>query len=706
MSTPAPQIGVQARADGSVVVDLNLKARAPSGEKKTSGFYRNLAEDISSQGLSALSSELMQGIDADIQSRQQWVDNYNQGLKLLGMLLEQPGMQNTTNTLRHPLLAWACVKFQAMANGEMLPAGGPAKVKNDGKMRAEVAEALERDLNHYLTAVATEYYPDTDRGLYYIAYGGNIFKKVYTCPLRRRPVSEVVYLPDLIVSNEATDLANARRITHQIEGYHTNDIRKMQNRGLWVDVPIMQPINAPSSTRTAEGRAIGVNIGGTRPQDLTHTLYETYTALDLSYFDSAFKEDGVPTDEEVPYRVTMDRDTRQIYEIVRNWREGDSNFTPRRRFVKWGMVPGIGYLDQGFLNLLGNHAIALTAIERVLIDAGIFSNFPGGVRVKGLRLETNELRPGPGEFPEIDTNGLPINQAIMPLPFKGPGQELLALLQHIEQQGEKVAGTIEIQTAQGTANIPVGTMIAAIEQQSQVMIAVHKRLHNAQKDELMMLRDELVATPDALALLKQADEDQPYTAEQLGSASLVPASDPNIPAHVHRIMQAIGLETLSTSHPDLYNQYEVQKRLLQILRIDDVEEILPDPVPPDPSQVPPDPTAMVLQMQERIENAKLALKAHEIEKKAELDQLQAQIKAFFDQQKLDQEAQDAEAKRRSEERKTQTQARVDLTESEADRESRERIAAMNDQTKLIVEGMRVDQEPTSDDPLRDNKSGP
>ena len=36
-----------------------------------------------------------------------------------------------------------------------------------------LADALENDLNHYLTSVASEYYPDTDRMLFMLGFGIN-----------------------------------------------------------------------------------------------------------------------------------------------------------------------------------------------------------------------------------------------------------------------------------------------------------------------------------------------------------------------------------------------------------------------------------------------------------------------------------------------------------------------------------------------------
>jgi hypothetical protein len=41
-----------------------------------------------------------------------------------------------------------------------------------------LADALEADMNHYLTVTDREYYPDTNR-MFMQGYGGSGFKKVY-----------------------------------------------------------------------------------------------------------------------------------------------------------------------------------------------------------------------------------------------------------------------------------------------------------------------------------------------------------------------------------------------------------------------------------------------------------------------------------------------------------------------------------------------
>ena len=140
--------------------------------------------------MSRIAEELLRGIDADIQSRSDWIEDRAQGLRLLGLKIEIPGVQGSSDgapvegmsKVRHPLLLEAVLRFQANSRSELLPTDGPVKTRtdsNNGSARLdELAKALEKDMNHYLTTTATEYYPDTDRMLFMLGFGGTSFKKV------------------------------------------------------------------------------------------------------------------------------------------------------------------------------------------------------------------------------------------------------------------------------------------------------------------------------------------------------------------------------------------------------------------------------------------------------------------------------------------------------------------------------------------------
>jgi len=204
--------------DGSVSVSIDGKPLTDSEQAGPAGWYDNLVDDIDQGELSRIAEDLLLGIDEDITSRTEWVDDRAQGIKLLGLKIEIPGLGGTPDgapvegmsRVRHPLLLEAVLRFQANARSELLPTDGPVKIRNGNNNadlpQDQLANALQRDLNHYLTTTASEYYPDTDRMLFMLGFGGTAFKKVYFCPLRNRPVSETVDADDLIVNNAATDL--------------------------------------------------------------------------------------------------------------------------------------------------------------------------------------------------------------------------------------------------------------------------------------------------------------------------------------------------------------------------------------------------------------------------------------------------------------------------------------------------------------------
>ena len=187
--------------DGSVTISLNDRPLLPGLGHNSEAWFRNLAEEIGSDQLGSMAEELLRGVADDEQSRKDWVDIVATFVKLLGVTLEVPNLGGAVadaapvegmSRVRHPLLLEAVLRFQANARGEFLPADGPMKIRNDSTDGAEselLAGALERDMNHYLTAHATEYYPDTDRMFLRLGLEGTSFKKVYRCPLRMRPVS-------------------------------------------------------------------------------------------------------------------------------------------------------------------------------------------------------------------------------------------------------------------------------------------------------------------------------------------------------------------------------------------------------------------------------------------------------------------------------------------------------------------------------------
>jgi hypothetical protein len=136
-------------------------AAAPDPSTSAQDFDDNLAERLPAEALAVIAEELLRGIAADERSRQEMLDHYTRGMDLLGLRLEGDaggfaagqGGKNISK-VRHPILLWACVRFQAGARNELLPAAGPVKAKVDGTEtpdEQQLARDFEQDFNHYLT---------------------------------------------------------------------------------------------------------------------------------------------------------------------------------------------------------------------------------------------------------------------------------------------------------------------------------------------------------------------------------------------------------------------------------------------------------------------------------------------------------------------------------------------------------------------------
>ena len=703
--------------DGSITISLDGK---PIGEGKSKArdeddWFRNLVEDIADNNLSTISEEILRGVRDDLDSRKDWIEDRAQGIKLLGLKIEIPGLQGASDgapvegmsKVRHPLLLEAVLRFQANARSELLPTDGPVKVRNDNNNATlpndELANALENDLNHYLTATATEYYPDTDRMLLMLGFGGTSFKKVYYCPLRNRPVSETVDADDLIVNNAATDLSNAKRITHR-SYMSPNTVKRLQILGVYQDKDLSTPkAPDPDSFQREKSAQQGINIDSFNPDDRDRLIYEVYCDLDIPGFEHKHK--GKASGLEIPYIVTIDESSRTILSIVRNYDEDDKELpTAKKRFVKYTFVPGMGFYDIGLLHILGNTTNAITAAWRELLDAGMYNNFPGFLMADtGARQNTNIFRVPPGGGALVKTNGMPITQAIMPLPYKEPSGALMNLVTQMAETGMRVGGTAEVMVAEGKPDSPVGTTLAMIEQTQKVLNSVHKRLHAAQSEEFELLIQCFRENPESFWMKRRKPAfpwDQETFTEALDNYYFVPQADPNTASQSQRLMKVMALKQLVATNPSLYDPIAVDTAALQALGWSNPQQFM---VPPSAQGKPP---PELIEKQAKMQNDKTVADARMLDSqtRAQATQMKTQLdqaKLQLDQAKLEFEHAKAQMEQQGEApqedptkmaeiqtqqmeiRQRQQDSMLDAINRKRDRESRERLAALKMAEELI-----------------------
>jgi hypothetical protein len=581
--------------DGGIIIRTNWRAPVEADDGKHTA---NLALKMSDAALAVLADDLLRGIQADDLSRREWLQGLADAVEMLGLRLKKSGASADDGaaplegmaTYDHPLLLQAVIRFQADFVAEMLPADGPVKVRSDETeapvgmdnqaeemTEDDLAASLEKDLNHYLTVTATEYYPDTTRMSFRVGLFGGGFKKVYDCPLRKRPVSESIEINDLIVDHSATDIQNASlvgRVTHRIKMQNAM-LRRMIKAGVYRDVELTEPTEQADALEQAERRAQGLTMFSQLAADHPHTIFECSTGLDPEVVG-----DGAGDGTYRPYKVTIEETSRTVLSIRRNWAEDDELKMPRREYVKYAYIDGLGFYPIGLFHILGNTVRALTAAFREFLDAGMFANFPGGlISDVGGRQITNEIRVAPGSLAPIQTGGKPISDVVMNLPYRSPDAAFMGFIQHLEDSGKALGGEVSAPLSEGRSNMPVGTMLAAIEQAVKPLKGVFKGLHRAQAEEFQLLRDRFKENPSALWRYNARPArgwQEPELVQALGNCNLVPMADPNTSSQVQRVAIAGALFELAQAAPMLFKLRDTALRLMRMIGVPDPEAILDD----------------------------------------------------------------------------------------------------------------------------------
>jgi hypothetical protein len=562
-------------------IEIQLKPEKETAET----FDANLAEYMDNGDLSGLAEELVSDFDKDTMDRRDWIKTYVDGLKLLGLNYEErtEPWQGACGVF-HPMLTESVVRFQSEAMMETFPAMGPVKTQIVGAidlLREEAAARVREDMNYQLTDVMTEYRPEHEKMLWSLPLAGSAFKKVYFDPGKGRQVAVFIPAEDIVVPYGASSIEDAERVTHVMRKTE-NEIIRLQEAGFYADVDLGEPGYELDDIEKQKAEETGMSA----TQDDRYRILEIHVNLDLVGFEHTDKK-GRETGIALPYVVTIEKTSRTILAIRRNWYEDDVLHTKRQHFVHYQYIPGFGFYGYGLIHLIGGYAKSATMLIRQLVDAGTLSNLPGGLKSRGLRIKGDDTPIQPGEFRDVDVPSGSIRDNILPLPYKEPSQVLMALFQQIVQEGRAFASSGDMNVSDMSTNAPVGTTLALLERTLKVMTAVQARLHYAMKQEFKLLKVIIADyTPDEYDY-KPEEGNRKAKKSDYESTEVIPVSDPNAATMAQKIVQYQAVLQLAQSAPQLYNLPLLHRQMIEVLGIKNANKLVPvedDQVPTDPVQ--------------------------------------------------------------------------------------------------------------------------
>ena len=562
-----PEFSSEEQEDGSAIIEME------DGPEFNPEFYDNLCDTIDAGVLSELTFRYLDLLESDKQARELRDKQYEEGIKRTGMGNDAPGGATFMGASKvvHPAMAEGCVDFAARAIKEMFPPDGPVKSKIIGKqddMKTAVAERKVDFLNWQITEQIEEFRDEQEVLLTQLPLGGSQYFKLWFDEEKKRPCVEFLPIDRVILPFAATNFYTAQRAA-EIHEITTYEFKRRIDSGMYRDINFMTPTQILEEGKVAqannkiEGKQYEDNKDGLRK------VFHIYTWLEL-------EDDKKTKGQNAPYIMMIDELDNEVVGLYRNWEESDETRTKLDWIVEFKFIPWRGAYAIGLPQLIGGLSAALTGSLRALLDSAHINNAATMLKLKGAKISGQSAQVDVTQIVEIE--GAPgvqdIRQIAMPMPFNPPSPVLFELLGFLDKATSSVVTSAEEKIADISANAPVGTTQALIEQGSQVYSSIHARLHESQGRVLKILCrlnrwyfDDMQKS-DIIVDLEITREDFAKNTD------VVPVSDPHIFSETQRMAQSQAVLQLAEKHPDQFNMQKVLSRILKQMKVPNINEIM------------------------------------------------------------------------------------------------------------------------------------
>lgn len=573
----------------------------------------NLAASMEDADLSKLANAVIEGFDIDLASMSDWIERMQRGLDLAMLVKDEKTYpwQNASN-IRYPLITSAALQYNARAYPAIVPSSDIVKAAVHGadkdNQKANRAKRIASFMTWQLTVDSREWERGTDQLTMQLPIVGDMFRKLWWDVSTNRLRSQL-RMPGkhIVINNNATTLHTAPRVSDQIDLY-PHQVKTNFLTGRFIEIPLPPK---PEDDQSPE------------------QFIEQMCRHDLD-------GDGYPE----PYIVTVHKDTQKVVRVVAAYdmetvRIGNGRIVaadPAAYLIHYQFMPPMdgGLLGTGMGLLLGDISDTINSTLNMIMDSGHLSSLGGGfIGAQNFRIKGGVKRIRPGEYQQVNFTGDDIRRGIVDLQFPGPSPVLFQMLGMMIEAGREITSVSNVMTGDsGRQNMPVGTVMALIEQGQMVFTASYKRIYRALQDEfdLICRLNRKNVTPERYMAYLDEEAD-PQADFDMSNMDVLPVADPKAVTSMQKMSRAQFL--LELAQNQLVNPQEAVKRVLEAAAIDDAEALIPQPDPAMMQQ-----QMLMQQVQEELTVIDIRLRQAELEK-TEAETLATLAKAEKDAAEVD-----------------------------------------------------------------------
>lgn len=580
-------------------------------EENNITFHENLAYNLDDKLLDKIGNDAIEGFDADVDSRTDFDKRRKGWLKLFAGVRDPKNTPwpNASNT-HIPLMAYACLQFQARAMEALIPSKEIVKCYTGDSKYVDSARRVENHMNYQLTSGMEDWLEDMDSSLMYLPMMGSIYKKTYYDAQLKTNISGYVGVEDFVTNYGARKLRDCFRKTHILR-VKVSDMQRRFISRVWKQWPEI-PTEASSDTSKAampmpEFQAEKDKIEGRQiPMSQFHPIrevLEVHTELDGMKFNPITKK--LVKDEKAwgePFVIWVDYETRKVLRIIsRTYYSFELKMEKTMEFfTQFGLIPNPdSHYWYGFGHLVDHINETADTILNQLIDAGHLSNVQGGFVSKRMGMKGKQIDWAMGKFSELDILTDDIRKAVMTFNFRPPSNVLFTLLGLLQGYVKDVTSTADwMSGAMPPSDTAATTMLAVIEQGLKVFSTIQKRCHRSFGQELkkIYLLNSMNLDEKVYYLVQDSNSRLAKTmttgkADYASTIEIIPASDPNITSKAETLIKTQQVLSSVRQSPltkeNMKSHYIAEKNYYEALGVQNIDEILPEPKPEQPQDISP-----------------------------------------------------------------------------------------------------------------------
>lgn len=508
----------------------------------------NLLIEMDEDQRRALGQKVVRMTEEDLRSRSGWSDRQVEHMALWACdAPKRTGPWEGSANVCVPMVTSAINNWAGITGASMFE--NPAKewvttIPNNA-IDIKRAERVEKYLNWQLMFEQEGRYESSyDRLLPHLAITGMAYKKIIPDYENEAWKSEFVPSLDVIVPDDTTDLAIARRITHR-EEQHIDRMNELAEDGFYLEDQI-ERLNTPASdnqeqepNRMRQEGKTRLGLDASENEQKPHYVYE-------QHFRG--KVDGL---EGKRWIVWVDAATSTPLRLVKH-PESIRNF-----FVDFHFIPSPdgGYHSYGFGHFLRELNEIINTLFNQYLDAGTISNLPMAFYGRSAGLRGRKIKFKPGGAEEISD----VSQLLL-TKFPGVDQNLPLLIEFVLRFAQDItANTDEVQgrAQKGVREPTVRGQSGRFGQAMTRFKVFAKRVYRSQNDELRIVHEfnRLIVSEEKQFFVLGSNEGRAFESIEKDdfkvNVHIMTTADPDFASQQQRRSDATTIMQVALQHPQL-----------------------------------------------------------------------------------------------------------------------------------------------------------